>query len=171
MEAEVGRHPVLQHRPRAAAVTSADGRPETGHRDIPAAAPVARDRSERGEASGPSIRRDPGGVHAGPADDGHAPVAIGAGADRGERVVEDVTPGRQRARGEGRRQAVGIGGRVGSGEAIDRLRGNRVVRAKAGGRSGRPDERDQPVRPGLEPHLLVGDRAATNRGEEPAVGG
>ena len=48
--------------------------------DVVTAAPVARDRAERGEAHLPTVGRDPDAVDPGAAHDGDAPAALGAGA-------------------------------------------------------------------------------------------
>ena len=91
---EVRWNGVLERRLRAAAVLAARRGHQRGETDVVAAAPVAGDRPERGEAGVPSVRRDADAVDARAADDGHAPAVLSAGSQHRERVVVD-----DRARG------------------------------------------------------------------------
>ena len=74
---------------RPPAVLAPSGGADRGEPDVVAAAPVAGDVAERGEANVPPVRADTDAVHAGAAGDGDAPAALGARAEHGERVVAD----------------------------------------------------------------------------------
>src|SRR5207244_11947576 len=89
LQPEVGWDRVFERRLRAASVLAASRSVDGLEADAGAAAPVAGDRSERGEARVAAVRRDADAVDAGAADDGDAPAAIGSGAQHGERVVGD----------------------------------------------------------------------------------
>ena len=78
---------VLGPRPSSLRAARRDRR----HADVIAAAPVACDLAERGEADLAAVGRDADAVDPGAADDGDAPAALGAGAQNGERVVADGT--------------------------------------------------------------------------------
>ena len=89
-EAEVLGHRALEPRARAAAVLAAHRRRQRGEADVVAAAPVAADRAERGEAHVAAVGADADAVDAGAAHHRDAPAALGAGAQDGERVVADA---------------------------------------------------------------------------------
>ncbi len=89
-QTEVRGHGALERRVRAAPVLAAGRGHHRRQADVVAAAPVAGDRAERGEAGLPAVRRQAEAVDAGAADDGDAPAAVGAGAEDGEGVVPDL---------------------------------------------------------------------------------
>src|SRR5436190_98406 len=62
---------------------------DRGEPDVVAAAPVAGDPAERGEASLPPVGGDADAVDPRAADNRDAPAAVGAGAQHGEGVVAD----------------------------------------------------------------------------------
>ena len=88
-EPEVRRDERLQDRPRTAAVAGPDRGAQGGHPEVAAAAPVARDVAQGGEACRPPVWGDARGVDPGPADDADAPAPFRAGPNGCERVVED----------------------------------------------------------------------------------
>ena len=89
-EPEVRRHGALERGPRPAAVLAARRRRQRGEPDVVAAAPVAGDRAERGEAHVAAVGADADAVDARAAHDRDAPAALGAGAQDRERVVADA---------------------------------------------------------------------------------
>ena len=95
---------LLERRARATAVLAAGRGADRGEPDVVAAAPVAGDRAQRGEAHLAAVAADADAVDAGAADDGDAPATGGARAQHGERVVPDDRPCRPPARRERARE-------------------------------------------------------------------
>ena len=127
---------------------------------------------ERGEPGGPPVGRDPGGIHAGPADDPNTPAAIGSRADRREGIVDDPdllgkTGGPVRAL-----ESAQVAGRVGAGHGAGR---HRRPRPRAGecvqprGPARLVGQAGEPVRTGRHPDDLVRGGRPANGGEQPAV--
>ena len=103
-----------------------------GEADVVAAAPVAGDRAERGEARVPAVGRDADAVDPGAADDRDAPAALGPGAQDGEGVVADERPrSPSRARSTRLAQLVLLGREVDAGEQELRDLGDRSVAESA----------------------------------------
>src|SRR5207237_8308366 len=92
LEAEVSGHSLLETRAGATPILAAGRSRDGGEPDIRAATPVARDRSERGEARMAPVGRDPDAVDSRSAHHGNAPAAVSAGPEDGEGVVVDDRP-------------------------------------------------------------------------------
>ncbi len=105
-----------------------------------------------GEPCLPAFRPDPDRIHAGAADDHHAPARRRAGTKGGERVVPDLDPAREGLRFDRIAQQANIVRKVRAGETeaadLDRRR-------CSGKRASLSDQVAQPLHGGLDGYLLV----------------
>jgi hypothetical protein len=106
-----------QGRPRPAAVLASQGRPDRGHADVGAAAPVARQLPEGREPDLAAVGGDPDAVDARPQHHPDPPRPFAAGPEHGEDVVVEQHPAGPAAAGHGRPQGLVVGRQVETGQA------------------------------------------------------
>src|SRR6266540_4675365 len=153
---EVPGYQPLQCRPRPAAVLAAQRGADSGHTDQVAASPVARERTEGGEARLGAVRRDAGAVHAGPDHHGNPPGALGPRTQHSEDVVAQEVLARPPAPGDLRRKDRVVGREVEAGQAPDPELGEWAVGGvPARVAIGRSDHRLERLHRALDPERLV----------------
>ena len=164
------RDRLLERRLRPPAVLAPRGRGHRREADVVAAAPVARDRAESGEACVPPVGGDADAVDACAADDRDSPAALGPGPEHRERVVADERPPRPAAPLDGLAELVLLGREVDPGDQklrelrdrsvaevqVRRLRGLGQEVVEHGQRVVEPDQLRRAARAACEPeHLAV----------------